>query len=461
MVGPRKHQKVKPLARHSVFPINQFPREILAEIFWNCLPETDVKGPDVQMTNRKRVAPLLVSSICSSWRELALASPKLWTTLGIILGNPDTNPSATAIQVVNTWLERSGTLPLKLYLAKLSYDAPPMSNAHPTLSQSILFAFYLHSSRWQDVNLFLYGIRSLQLPRLDTPILRSFSLSGPWQGASNLPFSNSSRLTELSWPSPINVSEYPQIPWSQLSNLKIGHGMSLFSVSEMIHLCSQLEEFWVGCSGRDEVANLPREPKVENGRLRKLELYFYKDVSLLLHSLTLPALEQFICYTQNNEVDMQIPNLHFESLWDFLTRSHCKLKKLMLGDCKFSANELLECLEHEASETIQELTIAEWPKLTDDVLLRLTRPPSPTASAPRILLPKLTHLTLEYCLDTSPGILGAMVSSRYYPKTSKVKELEVLALSLRNLDSEDETTIKDLAADGLDTRIFHESAHSS
>ena len=54
-----------------------------------------------------------------------------------------------------------------------------------------------------------------------------------------------------------------------------------------------------------------------------------------------------------------------------------------------------------------------------------------------------------------------MVSSRYYPKTSKVKELEVLALSLRNLDSEDETTIKDLAADGLDTRIFHESAHSS
>jgi hypothetical protein len=116
MVGPRKRHKVKPLARHSVFPINQFPREILAEIFWNCLPETDVKGPHMQMS--KRVAPLLVSSICSSWRELALATPKLWTTLGMILGNPDTDPLATATQVVNTWLEHSGTLPLKLLSGK-------------------------------------------------------------------------------------------------------------------------------------------------------------------------------------------------------------------------------------------------------------------------------------------------------------------------------------------------------
>ena len=450
MAGPKKRQKL--MAERSVFPINQFPREILAEIFWNCLPETDIKGP-IQMS--KRVAPLLVSSICSSWRELALATPKLWTTVGMILkADPDTDPSATTIQVVNTWLERSQALPLKLYLAKLSYDAPPMSNAHPTLSQSILSAFYLDSSRWQEVNLnlFVYGIQPLLLPRLDTPLLRSFHLSGPWQGASQFPFSNSPRLTELSWPSSINVSMNPQIPWSQITYLKLSNGMSLFSVSQMIHLCSQLEEFWVGYSGLNNVANLPREPKVENGRLRRLELHFGDDINSLLHSLTLPALEEFICYNTTDEISISsIPNSSFESLCDFLTRSHCKLKTLMLGDRKFTTDELLTSLEHEASETIQNLTIAHWPKLTDNVLLRLTYPPSP--KAPRILLPKLTCLRLEFCLDASPGILGAMVSSRYYPETDEVEELEVLVLSVHDLDSEDEIIIKDLAADGLDAYI--------
>ena len=357
------------MAKHSVFPINQFPREILAEIFWNCLPETN------STLMLKRAAPLSVSSICSSWRELVLATPKLWTTVGIILAKPDTDLPATAIQVVNTWLECSGTLPLMLYLAQVSYNSPLMSNTHPTLAQSILFTFYSHSSRWQDVNLFLYGIQSLLLPRLDTPLLRSFHLIGPWQEASHFPFSNSSRLTKLSWPSPIDVSKNFQIPWCQISCLNIPGGMSLFFVSEIICLCPQLEEFLVGCSRLDEVANLPRIPKVENGRLWKLTLTVYKDISPLLHSFMLPALEEFICYTENYEVVVPIPNLHFESFLDFLTRSHCKLKKLVLGDCKFSDDEFLECLEHEAFETIQELTIAQWPKLTDDVLLRLTYPP--------------------------------------------------------------------------------------
>ncbi len=202
-MAPTKRQK--PMAKHSIFPVNQFPREILAEISWNCLPG---KSSEVQIL--KRAAPLLVSSICSSWRELALATPKLWTTVSITLVGPGTmDPSATAsaTYVINAWLERSGNLPLKLYLAQLS-------NTDPALFQSILSAFYSHSSRWQDVSLLLYQTRSLLLPQLDAPLLRSFYLPGPRQETSNFPFRNSSRLTELSWPSPIDVSKNPQIPWA-------------------------------------------------------------------------------------------------------------------------------------------------------------------------------------------------------------------------------------------------------
>ena len=208
------------MAKHSVFPINQFPREILAEIFWNCLPGTNSK----QMLKGMRLF-----SICSSWRQLALATPKLWTTVGMVIGNPDRDPSATGTQVVNTWLERSGTLPLNLYLTQLplsmSYNIPPMSSTDPVLAQSILSAFYSHSSRWQDVNLRSYSIWSFFLPGLDTPLLRSFRLLGPRLEASHFPLRNSSRFAELSWPSTLDVPNNSQISWGQISCLKILDGM--------------------------------------------------------------------------------------------------------------------------------------------------------------------------------------------------------------------------------------------
>jgi len=188
---------------------------------------------------------------------------------------------------------------------------------------------------------------------------------------------------------------------------------------------------------------------VENRRLRKLKLNVYEDSSPLLDSMILPAPEEFNYHFP--EVDDDFYTSVQQSLLDFLTRSNCKLKKLGLSDCKFSADEFLECLEHKASETIRELSIGEWPKLTDDVVLRLTYPPSPPAS--HILLPKLTHLALEYCLDASPGILGEMVFSRYHARTDEVEKFEDLVLSLQDLDEEDETIIRDMIADGLNTKI--------
>ena len=45
------------------------------------------------------------------------------------------------------------------------------------------------------------------------------------------------------------------------------------------------------------------------------------------------------------------------------------------------------------------------------------------------------------------------MSSRYYPETGKVEELEDLVLSVETLDEEDVTILEDLAADGLNAKI--------
>ena len=225
-------------ATQSGFPINQLPCEILAQIFSNCVPDKT----NVPIFSRNN-APLLLCRVCSSWRELALATPKMWTVVGIIIRDPDADPS-TYSQVINTWLKRSGTLPLTLYLGQVSllYDVP-LSRTKPGLIKAILSVFYTHSSRWEDVTLTLYESPKLSLPRLGKlPLLRTFRLSGRWEKRIRLPFSETPRLTRLSWPCPLKASSSPQIPWSQISNLDILTGMTLFSASEMIRLCPQLEQ---------------------------------------------------------------------------------------------------------------------------------------------------------------------------------------------------------------------------
>ncbi|KAF8631936.1 hypothetical protein AX14_010876 [Amanita brunnescens Koide BX004] len=187
--------------------------------------------------------------------------------------------------------------------------------------------------------------------------------------------------------------------------------MTLFSASEMIRLCPQLEKFTVNFSLEyaDVDSHIPREPTsiVENHRLRRLSIRVEEDCSPFLHSLTLPSLTQFDCSFFNDLNDEMLPFTH-QALLEFLTRSKCKLQKLKLGDCKLSAPAFLECLAHETLETIQSLDISHHPKLTDDILIHLTDLPT----SPRVLLPKLTHLELEMCLAARRGMLGKMVFSR-------------------------------------------------
>src|SRR6266550_9379711 len=56
----------------SASPINRFAREILTEIFWNCVPR--VADPEGWMSSKN--APLLLCRVCSSWRSIVLDTPR-------------------------------------------------------------------------------------------------------------------------------------------------------------------------------------------------------------------------------------------------------------------------------------------------------------------------------------------------------------------------------------------------
>ncbi|KAF8172477.1 hypothetical protein BJ912DRAFT_859979, partial [Pholiota molesta] len=55
-------------------PIGTVPYDVLLEIFVHCLPRDRLEVNQ----RRKRVAPLLLCHVCSSWRTVALATRTLW-----------------------------------------------------------------------------------------------------------------------------------------------------------------------------------------------------------------------------------------------------------------------------------------------------------------------------------------------------------------------------------------------
>ncbi|KAK7470083.1 hypothetical protein VKT23_001524 [Stygiomarasmius scandens] len=95
-------------------PIVRLPSEILSEIFVCCLPED--RHPTCSASN----APLSLGLVCQRWREVCLSTPRLWSSVHVVI---PMNDGADSIALTNarikkrrlgveSWLERSGLLPL-------------------------------------------------------------------------------------------------------------------------------------------------------------------------------------------------------------------------------------------------------------------------------------------------------------------------------------------------------------
>ncbi|KIK66631.1 hypothetical protein GYMLUDRAFT_111336, partial [Collybiopsis luxurians FD-317 M1] len=91
--------------------IRRLPTEILIEIFVHCLPT------DSYPVRSLKEAPLLLTTVCRSWRNVAIGSAHLWNALHVNFPNEmlveDIALRASGVQL---WLERSGSLPLFISL---------------------------------------------------------------------------------------------------------------------------------------------------------------------------------------------------------------------------------------------------------------------------------------------------------------------------------------------------------
>ncbi|KAK7439846.1 hypothetical protein VKT23_017418 [Stygiomarasmius scandens] len=167
-------------------PIRQLSSELLAEIFVHCLPS------DRNATRSLSDAPLLLGLVCRRWRDISLSTPRLWSSVHIttpyLFDAAILSSLATErIRGVETWLNRSGTVPLSI-----SFYAPPSGNdlreEDPIygiivrMVQDLWRCIASHSGRWRSIELTLTPVSAQLLTEVEEtlqniPQLESFRLS--------------------------------------------------------------------------------------------------------------------------------------------------------------------------------------------------------------------------------------------------------------------------------------------
>ncbi|KAJ8095565.1 hypothetical protein PM082_023095 [Marasmius tenuissimus] len=199
-------QRFVDLHRALLSPSRRVAADVWRLIFFESLPDNDL-GLCVRTTKE---APLLLTTICHSWREIAVSTPTLWNSIHIYLPVPR-RPEEVDDYYASTlrgrkeglklWLDRSGALPITISLATDSSYArsvdsnfPPYWGPYPrsvdpyppltpTLRTQFTELLAQYSHRWKTV-VFDKGLEGLDLTpfeRLasnDLSSLESFQATG-------------------------------------------------------------------------------------------------------------------------------------------------------------------------------------------------------------------------------------------------------------------------------------------
>ncbi|KAG1776999.1 hypothetical protein EV702DRAFT_1278879 [Suillus placidus] len=301
----------------------RLPTEILIQIFLYCMPETG------HWTPAPYLAPMLLTTVCRRWREVAVDMPGLWRRLRLEVGHGDWQQRAYCY---DSCLKRSRGLQLSLRLECHNDWTELRSLLRPYVDQisSLTLGFFsgtgaLVMSDFRALEELVistggYGAKLAVIPSLvQLPLnLRSLKLMDLWFYPEMLMFTGSHPLMN-----PIMSGGNPLASWVGLTNLEIAV-CALGSLLHFLSMCPNLSSLtMVGISTTIRTS----EPLVHSN-LQSLHIcgHLPSDsiVNLgLFNAITLPNLRAL--------------EVHGLGLWPheefkaFLTRSQCPLESLIFG----------------------------------------------------------------------------------------------------------------------------------
>lgn len=419
--GPR----IKSLSRflnespNSLYPrptlshFERMPVELVQKIFLHCLPGDEYTRPD------HRSGPLLVSQICSSWRHVALATPRLWCSLWIQLSR---NNVDRRLNTMATWLSRSAACPLTLH-AQVQSTGLDIVNLFFMLLDA-------YKQRWKDLRLvlpFSWARLATHILSQSTPLLEVFRMRVAKSQDSWLPTSQTSflltdesapRLRHIHWgiTGPQAVFFLPHL--SRLEELDVDSELSVTECLVILQQCPQLLscEFRKIRSVESDVVDVDMFSPITLPRLHSLALHSISGADMLLDYLILPALTRLkiAVVSDASGQNVGVSTWSQRRFSNFFALSNCPLQSLILQDVLPSEEALIHCLEC-VSASLVELVLLDTRGLfvmRDRVLTLLVARQARDGSV-ACLCPRLEALRFGRSLMSADGLLADMVESRW------------------------------------------------
>ncbi|KAJ7685635.1 hypothetical protein DFH06DRAFT_1119051 [Mycena polygramma] len=306
------------------------PHEILAEIFWHCLRRRDI-GVTYQVPN-PTAAPLSLCCICRRWREVAISTPTLWSSLFLDIAVEDGQFGI----LPNVALE-GARHPLTICIQHRMKQHGPLE---PIMS--LLKTIVGLSCQWQNIDLDIeedlyYTV--FPLAPGNVPLLENLYITH--RGDLSLSHREAPKLREFS----IYVhSEQIRVPWHQLTVCR-SDDIEISSCLDILRDCPNLSQgsFIV----RGNPSTLPTSI-LHHRYLQSLALgaIFEDDESTaynpmpILSCLKIHGLESFTMGFPGDS-----PTADISPFISFLSRSSAHLHTLGLSYLPATKIDLIQCLK--------------------------------------------------------------------------------------------------------------------
>ncbi|KAJ7073854.1 hypothetical protein C8F01DRAFT_3813 [Mycena amicta] len=287
------------------YPVLTLPSEIITEIFTHYLPPYPEHPPLVGPGS-----PTHLLRICRPWRHIALRSPRLWRA--IKLGDAITKISEQHVEMVQTWLQRSGSSPLSL---RLEFSTVSVGRSEDSLIRAVV----ARRSRWEYVDL---RAPPAQLSSIagHSPRLVQMTLTTTWGHSVIFSLQNAHLLRSISlWNIGYDISS---LPWDQLTSLAL---INNNFVQSAVILQAAPNLLRCQLSPRDE--GTVEGIRIRLPRLEILSLDSSGDKNIdenILGVFTLPSLRKL-------EISERLLGLYaVERLKSLILRSGCRLERLRI-----------------------------------------------------------------------------------------------------------------------------------
>ncbi|KAF8872628.1 hypothetical protein BD779DRAFT_331177 [Infundibulicybe gibba] len=283
--------------------IMRMPVEIIQEIFLWCLPRGRYITGECQLPPAPMEPRLVLTHVCSTWREVAFRMPKMWTDIWINFQHPGF--SVHGHSIISAWLSRSSPCPISLQVRRPPqiYDMFAdfiLSNLH------MCRQLYLCTGEFEFQQLVLFPAGTLlEMEDIELyvwPVIRSppdAILADLFDHGQITAFQRCPKLRRaifsINTDTKIDFRRL-NLPWKQLSVLGFGQIDAILSF-DILRECVSLRECTlfilpIGDVAIDELRTLSKRPLLLPS-LCELSLKLRNHHELFLTALHIPNLRVF------------------------------------------------------------------------------------------------------------------------------------------------------------------------